>query len=206
MSTDHPSQATTRLADVLGFEVIPPQSPTSSIVMEAIATVFAIDVPRLALLVLPAGSSIKKSIAELQDLGVNAQPLDLRGQEIDELVRPTHSDEEPTMLVATPASIRGVDLPQLTHVFCAGAPDTASADVFKHVSGRVGRFGREGKVRAPSTSLRLFKYLRVRLLSGDDLCDRTRDRATRWGCADHQESRRTIEDILPQTAHKSSLV
>ncbi|KAL5535599.1 hypothetical protein ACEPAF_3693 [Sanghuangporus sanghuang] len=141
---DEPTDSREKLQKI---QSIPPQSPTSSMVMEAIASVFAVDVPHLALLVLPTSSSVKKVIAELEDLGVNARPLDLRAREIDRLGGAvSQSDEEPVLLVATPATIRGVDLPQLTHVFCAGAPDTASADVFKHVSGRVGRFGREGKV------------------------------------------------------------
>ncbi|KAH8120442.1 P-loop containing nucleoside triphosphate hydrolase protein [Phellopilus nigrolimitatus] len=126
---------------------VPPQSPTSAHIMEAVATFFALDVPRLALLVLPPNTSVQKALSELQDLGINARTLDLRSGEMGRMGRPAgQAEAEPTLLVATPATVRGVDLPELTHVFCVGAPDVASADVFKHVAGRVDRFGRGGKV------------------------------------------------------------
>ena len=175
--------------------------------MEAIASVFATDVPRLALLVLPPGSSVQKSISELQDLGVDARPLDLRSRVIDQLGQNESSGEEdPVLLVATPATIRGVDLPQLTHVFLAGAPDTSSTDVFKHVAGRVGRFGREGKVVPFSSALRSLSISIIILtlvFVGDDLCDGTRGGASRGTCAYYEEPTGTSQGVLPQAADKA---
>ena len=137
-------------ADLLKI-VIPPQSPTSSHVMEAVATVFAYDVPQLALLVLPPQSSVQKVLMELKDLGVDARTLDLRTKDLVRMGQsPNGYASEPVLLVATPATTRGVDLPELTHVFCVGAPDTGNADAFKHIAGRVGRFGRGGKVKSYS--------------------------------------------------------
>ncbi|THH06812.1 hypothetical protein EW145_g3823 [Phellinidium pouzarii] len=98
---------------------------------------------------LPPNAAVQKAIAELHDLGVNARTLDLRSESVSQLGRPgglKTAESEATLLVATPAYTRGVDLPQLTHVFCVGPPDLASADSFKHVSGRVDRFGRGGKI------------------------------------------------------------
>lgn len=56
------------------------------------------------------------------------------------------SDENPVMLVSTLATTRGLDLPELTHVFLLGVPEGRRADAYLHVAGRVGRFGRPGKV------------------------------------------------------------
>lgn len=115
--------------------------------LEAVATFFAFDVPNLALLVLPRNASVAEVVFELQNLGVNALNFDMRSSEIAALAaRETTPAQEPTLLVATPSATRGVDLPLLTHVFILGTPDVANVDVFKHIAGRVDRFGRGGKV------------------------------------------------------------
>lgn len=44
--------------------------------LEAVAAAFALDVPHIALLVLPATAAVRKVIFELRQLGVNAQPFD----------------------------------------------------------------------------------------------------------------------------------
>ena len=54
--------------------------------------------------------------------------------------------DNPTLLVATLASTRGLDLPELKHVFIVGVLDHGAVDSYLHVAGRVGRFGRGGKV------------------------------------------------------------
>lgn len=118
--------------------------------LEAVAATFALDVPRLALLVLPATAAVRKIIFELRQLGVNAHPFDLVADEASR----THvlsqmdevSDENPALIVATLATVRGIDLPDLTHVFMLGVPEGRSGDAYLHVAGRVGRFGRRGKV------------------------------------------------------------
>lgn len=118
--------------------------------LEAIAATFALDVPRIALLVLPATAAVRKIIFELQQMGVNAHPFDLVADEasrahvlsrMDEV-----SDENPALIVATLATVRGIDLPDLSHVFMLGVPEGRSGDAYLHVAGRVGRFGRQGKV------------------------------------------------------------
>lgn len=118
--------------------------------LEAVAATFALDVPRVALLVLPASAAVRKIIFELRQLGVNAHAFDLVANEasrshvlsrMDEV-----SDEDPVLIVATLATVRGIDLPDLTHVFMLGVPEGRSGDAYLHVAGRVGRFGRQGKV------------------------------------------------------------
>ncbi|KAH0838221.1 P-loop containing nucleoside triphosphate hydrolase protein [Lanmaoa asiatica] len=118
--------------------------------LDAVAATFALDVPRIALLVLPATAAVRKIIFELRQLGVNAHPFDLVANEASR----THvlsqmdeaSDENPALIVATLATVRGIDLPDLTHVFMLGVPEGRSGDAYLHVAGRVGRFGRQGKV------------------------------------------------------------
>jgi superfamily II DNA/RNA helicase len=106
--------------------------------MEGIASVFATEVPKVALLVLPASAPVQRAVYDLGALGVNAIALDLvatRGRKGNE--------EDPTLFVSTTASTRGLDLPDLTHVFIWGVVD---ANTYLHVSGRVGRFRGRGKV------------------------------------------------------------
>lgn len=117
--------------------------------IEVIAMFFAVDVPKLALLVLPPNTPVHLAVIELQKLGVNAMNFDLRSEEVTSFSGRSgvkRFEDEPTLLVASPSSTRGVDLPELTHVFLIGVPDDGDVDVFKHVAGRVDRFGRGGKV------------------------------------------------------------
>jgi hypothetical protein len=126
-------------------------SPFNPNAMEAIATAFALDVPSLALLVIPASGPVKRAVYELRALGVDAYPFDVtkkkRGQEHLFRSSTDSSQSTPTLLVTTLANIRGVDLPDLTHVFILGLPPrNRDVDTYLHVAGRVGRFWRGGKV------------------------------------------------------------
>ncbi|KAG2159743.1 P-loop containing nucleoside triphosphate hydrolase protein [Suillus bovinus] len=118
--------------------------------LEAVASTFALDVPNIALLVLPATTSVRRVIFELNQLGVNAHSLNLVDNEAGRahLLSKDRNipDENPTLLVSTLATTRGIDFPALTHVFLLGLPEGGAGDVYQHVAGRVGRFGRQGKV------------------------------------------------------------
>lgn len=133
-------------------------SPT---ILEAVATTFALDVPKSALLVLPAAAPVNGVLEELHELGVNARSLGLQDEDRGKqaLMRSTlrkfnprrrikrdgDGDEaEPSLLLTTQASVRGLDLPELSHVFVVGVPE--SEVEYHHVAGRVGRFGRQGRV------------------------------------------------------------
>ncbi|KAI0830609.1 P-loop containing nucleoside triphosphate hydrolase protein [Trametes gibbosa] len=125
-------------------------SPFNPNVMEAIAAAFALDVPSVGLLVLPSDASVQRAVYDLRLLGVNAHGLDvvkdanggvhLMRQNLDVAA------ENPSLLVSTLASTRGLDLPELTHVFILGLLDDGAVDSYLHVAGRVGRFGRGGRV------------------------------------------------------------
>ncbi|KAI0756711.1 P-loop containing nucleoside triphosphate hydrolase protein [Daedaleopsis nitida] len=126
------------------------ESPFDPVAMEAIVTAFVLDVPSVALLVLPSDAPVMRAVHDLRLLGVNAHPLDVVKEENGRthLMRRDFDStaENPTLLVSTLASTRGLDLPELSHVFILGILDGGAVDSYLHVAGRVGRFGRGGKV------------------------------------------------------------
>lgn len=107
------------------------------------------DVPRVALLVVPSSAPVQRVVHELRALEVNAQGLDLLSPEAGKnyLLRGDGSEpeESPTLLVSTLASTRGLDLPELSHVFIMGMPE-GRIDSYMHMAGRTGRFGKPGQV------------------------------------------------------------
>jgi len=121
-------------------------SPFNPEVLEAIATAVALDVPRLALLVLPSSAPVFRAVYELREMGLDARVFDPQKPVVDE-----NENEDPVLLVTTLAMARGLDMPEATHVFSLGIPDGPrvtgrSVDAYTHVAGRVGRFGRRGTV------------------------------------------------------------
>ncbi|KAF8647905.1 hypothetical protein AX16_006437 [Volvariella volvacea WC 439] len=117
-------------------------SPFNPNALEAIATAFALDVPSVALLVLDGSAPVQRAVYELREMGVNAQSLD--GKTV------WHgSEKEPVLVVCTGATIRGMDLPWVGHVFIMGVlggrgVNGRTVDSYVHVAGRVGRLGKEG--------------------------------------------------------------
>ncbi|KAF9642026.1 hypothetical protein BDM02DRAFT_3250992, partial [Thelephora ganbajun] len=59
----------------------------------------------------------------------------------------TANDEGPILLVSTLVNTRGLDLPDLSHVFVMGIPE-GRVDLYTHIAGRTGRFGKTGKIVA----------------------------------------------------------
>ena len=130
-------------------EVPPPWSPGS---IEAISICFAMDVPQTALLVTPATHPIRRLIKVLKGYGVDARPLDMLSPITGKNHTPdsqstgtTADDGGPILLVSTLANTRGLDLPDLSHVFIMGVPE-GRVDSYTHIAGRTGRFGKGGKV------------------------------------------------------------
>jgi len=116
------------------------ESPFDPNVFEAIATCFALDVPKLGLVVIPSSGPVNRAVYELRRLGVNAQGLNVENRV-----------DQATLLVGTTATTRGLDLDGLTHVFIVGIPEGPqvngrSVDAYVHLAGRVGRFGNVGRV------------------------------------------------------------
>jgi hypothetical protein len=124
--------------------------------METVAAAFALDVPSIALLVLPSSAPVQRAVWELRELGVEAYGLDLESKFKGRSYLASGRGAEtplanPVLLVSTLATTRGLDLPALSHVFIYGLPEGdkvngKAVDAYVHISGRVGRFGRPGKV------------------------------------------------------------
>ena len=115
-------------------------SPFSPSVLETIAPCFALDVPKLGLLVIPSSGPVNRTVYELRRLGVNAKGLNYE-----------NVLDKATLLVGTTATTRGIDVDGLTHVFIIGIPEGLqvngkSVDAYIHLAGRVGRFGKTGRV------------------------------------------------------------
>ncbi len=150
---------------ILEYDTTP--SPFNPANLEAITTAFALDVPSSGLLVIPSSAPVKRTVYELRLMGVNAHALDLLKNKAHLL-----NDGEdvrranPTLLVATLATTRGLDLPGLTHVFVLGIPEGPSVtgrsvDAYLHLAGRVGRFGRAGKVVSVVEEAEAAKMVRI---------------------------------------------
>jgi hypothetical protein len=138
-------------------------------VLDAAVSIFAMDVPSFALLIIPSGISALHTVEDLNELGVKAINLDdyvakpgetlhrlglaikmkrfrqnPRSTTENETENSSESTEEapiddPIMLVAIQAAVRGIDLPHISHVFIVGVPES---DVdYLHLAGRVGRMG-----------------------------------------------------------------
>ncbi|CAE6487200.1 unnamed protein product, partial [Rhizoctonia solani] len=145
-------------------------------VLEAVATSVALDVGHRALLVIPTGVSIGPVVETLRGFGVETRTLNFQEEIEHVSTRPEdvpegrtstslsrtpqispfghhpsveqNEDEEfvsnPTLLVATTTAVRGVDIPTLSHVYIVGGLE--SEEAYRHIAGRVGRFGMSGTV------------------------------------------------------------
>ena len=131
------------------YETPLPWSPGS---IEAISICFAMDVPQTALLVTPATHPIHRLIKELKGYGVDARPLDILSPSAgrnhilnDKGTEATADGEGPLLFISTLANTRGLDLPDLSHVFIMGVPE-GRVDSYTHIAGRTGRFGKTGTI------------------------------------------------------------
>ncbi|KAJ6509427.1 P-loop containing nucleoside triphosphate hydrolase protein, partial [Mycena vitilis] len=118
-------------------------SPFNPLALETIATIFATDVPRIALLVLPSTAPVQRAVYELREVGITAHSVDwLRDQPVGAgVVR-----SNPILLVSTWANTRGLDVGELSHVFVLGIPDGGTTG-YVHIAGRVGRLEKETRRR-----------------------------------------------------------
>lgn len=108
--------------------------------LNTLSILFATEVPALALLVVPSAFNVRKTVEEFQSVGVDAQAIDLSTP-----IPPANSDA-PKLLISTISTTRGLDIPSLTHVFILGSQFCKETSDYRHVAGRVGRFGKKGTV------------------------------------------------------------
>ncbi|KAF9022946.1 P-loop containing nucleoside triphosphate hydrolase protein [Hymenopellis radicata] len=130
-------------------------SPFDQQIFETIGMAFAMDVPSVALLVLDSSAPVHRAVYDLRSLGINAIAMDVTETEKGGAHLLNRGDmsqfkANPVLLVCTRATARGIDFPELTHVFIvdmfSGPIKGQLVDEYLHIAGRVGRFGRGGKV------------------------------------------------------------
>lgn len=146
--------------------------------LDAIVSMFVLEVPEFALLIIPSNVSALRTVEDLGELGVTAINLDdyaakpketlhhlrskaARSLNLDREDLPSIEDEgekvmadNPVMLVAIQAAVRGIDLPQISHVMIAGVPE--SEVDYIHLAGRVGRLGAKS---APNEVKKVITFL-----------------------------------------------
>lgn len=108
--------------------------------IEAVATIFATEAVISGLLIIGSGQSLTKTLEALRDLEVPATTI----TEAKDLPL-----DEPRLYVHSVDAVRGLDIPNLSHVFLL--PGLAEdANSYLHVAGRVGRLTSRGKRRKGS--------------------------------------------------------
>jgi len=112
-------------------------------ILECIARVFQQERIRRALLVVKAESPMRRIVEGLRGKGVPAELLDYIGTETLAEQEGEGDKDGPRMVVCSEASVHGIDIRSLTHVFVAGAASNES--IYRHIAGRVGRLGQTGR-------------------------------------------------------------
>jgi superfamily II DNA/RNA helicase len=112
------------------------QHCTDDQLLEAVLTASELDHARTVLLFIPSTSSVAAVVKRLQTFGAPAEPLTMS------VLTNKSSSSSLRILVTTEAAGRGLDLPDVTHVFILGVPTTPAA--YLHMAGRTARMGRPG--------------------------------------------------------------
>lgn len=104
--------------------------------LEALASVFALEGTTRGIAFIPPQWSLKSTMAELSASGVPIVPL-------EDLL---HSEEqpdsaEPKLALLQATSARGLDLPALSHVFILGLEAVGDTVRYTHLAGRAARLG-----------------------------------------------------------------
>jgi superfamily II DNA/RNA helicase len=108
-----------------------------------------------------------------------------------------------SVLLATPNSIRGLDFPELTHVYTLFLPDNDPRE-YLHLAGRVGRIGQQGSVRGQGGKVTTIldpeeasKYDRMASFLGFDYVDVAPIKAEiNVEQSDVEDMRRYLEDTI----------
>ncbi|KAL7455450.1 hypothetical protein ACHAWC_008684 [Mediolabrus comicus] len=108
-----------------------------------------------------------------------------------------------SVLLATPNSIRGLDFPELTHVYTLFLPDNDPRE-YLHLAGRVGRIGQQGSVRGQGGKVTTIldpeeasKYDRMASFLGFDYVDVAPIKAEiSVEQSDVEDMRRYLEDTI----------
>ncbi|KAG8916303.1 sedoheptulose-7-phosphate:D-glyceraldehyde-3- phosphate transaldolase [Tulasnella sp. 417] len=140
--------------------------------IQALAVQFALDIPSLALLVVPSTSSVRQIVEEFRELGVEAEAVELAESAKGRTdlaasvtqtslaspttpptpAEPTNAEEHKAsaettrLLILNLSNTRGLGFSSLTHVFVLGTDVVKAPSDYTHIAGRVRRFGKGGHV------------------------------------------------------------
>ncbi|KAI7883500.1 P-loop containing nucleoside triphosphate hydrolase protein [Lichtheimia hyalospora FSU 10163] len=109
--------------------------------LESIAVLLDIESVHNGILFVDSSVSTTTVTRQLRGFGIDA--LDIRGYNDWKSQRNNDiDDQKPPLWVATEFSARGMDIPNVSHVFILGEPSSIASYV--HMAGRTGRLGKDG--------------------------------------------------------------
>ncbi|RKP25122.1 P-loop containing nucleoside triphosphate hydrolase protein [Syncephalis pseudoplumigaleata] len=88
------------------------------------------------MLFIPSTASVAAVVRRLREFGAPAEPL------TTSVLTDGTTSAHLRILVTTEAAARGLDLPDVSHVFILGVPTSSAA--YLHMAGRTARMGRPG--------------------------------------------------------------
>lgn len=113
--------------------------------LNALAFTFASDVVSNGLAVIPPRWSLLTSRQKLEQLGV---PVRFIGEQEES----KNEEDETRLTLIQSTSARGLDLPNLTHVFILGLDSVGDAVRYTHLAGRVSRIGHHQTITSETES------------------------------------------------------
>ncbi|KAI8901335.1 P-loop containing nucleoside triphosphate hydrolase protein [Globomyces pollinis-pini] len=155
----------TKVDDKLKKQIIKQQTKQkefyNELVIETISSICFQKKVKRAFIFIPSTESVARYVQGLQAVGLKAEKLfNLHDYNtITHQSKPFEAllDGRVDIIVATEFEARGLDLPDLNHVFIIGVPEPQS---YLHMSGRTGRFGKFGTtLTIVKDDYEKFKYL-----------------------------------------------
>ncbi|RGB24921.1 P-loop containing nucleoside triphosphate hydrolase protein [Rhizophagus diaphanus] len=93
---------------------------------------------------IPAKELSSSYIPTISEQGYSYNSLSTIETDLNDIVTQSTFSPKTTIYVAQEFTSRGIDIPNISHVFILGVPSSAAE--YLHMSGRTGRMGRDGKV------------------------------------------------------------
>ncbi|KAK9768548.1 hypothetical protein K7432_000757 [Basidiobolus ranarum] len=118
------------------IEKVEPFPDNDDIMLESVSAACQVENVQSAVIFVRSGTSISDFILRLEEYGISAMELSQRFLK--------SKPDEWNVYVATEHIARGIDIPNLTHVFIVGLPSSPTS--YLHMAGRSGRMGKPGKV------------------------------------------------------------
>ncbi|ORX90568.1 P-loop containing nucleoside triphosphate hydrolase protein [Basidiobolus meristosporus CBS 931.73] len=119
-------------------EKVEPFSDSDDVMLESVAAACQAEDVQSAVIFVPSGTSISDFIFRLEEYGISPTELSQRYH------KSNLGSKEQRIYIATEHVARGIDIPDLSHVFIVGLPSSPTS--YLHMAGRSGRMGKRGKV------------------------------------------------------------